>query len=333
MTDPAAVRKDLPELIHWPSQTKNGGRTTIIPSVAEAVALGQGFMGSIKKSLASMSDEGVEKVKVEVFYRHSGKTRKKTQSFEKYCDKWDGEFEKYEAATHEITLGNPETKQEISTIAAKLMQMALDLQPSVASAYNGFERWEEGDEVLPDLLREGDDRPFLRRKRGELEPRPGQGDGAYRIIINTDVAWWGKPAMNAGVMGALVLLLQQFAPVEIWIQQGWLGTAEDDGVSLFKLDFNGSFDPTQLSFWCGSRYKDTPFSFFVNQALGRENRKTSVYPELPCDLYLRGDWMTLYGVDKGFDKLERPQQEQLAAKWIAQTCSQLVFGEEAETQQ
>jgi hypothetical protein len=322
----------MPELVHWQSQTENGGRTTIIPSTADAVALGASIIDSMKEKLAAWNNQGVEKVEVNVFYRHNGKTRTKKQAFSKYAQKWEEEFAKYEQAVKEITLGNPDIKHEVAETATKLMHLALDLQPSIASAYNGFERWEDGDEVLPDLLRAGDDRPFLRRKRGELAPKAGKGDGAYRIIINTDVAWWGTPAMNAGVMGALVMLLQQFAPVEIWIQQGWLGIDEDDGVSLFKLDFAGNFDATQLSFWCGSPYKDTPFSYFVSRALGRQHNKTSVHPELPCDLYLRGDWMTLSGVDKGFDKKTKAEQEQLAAQWIARMCSQMVFGEEAELQ-
>src|SRR5579863_1221055 len=233
-----------PELVHWRSQTKNGGRTTVIPSTADAVALGRNFIQTMKGTLASWKDQGVTDVNVTVNYRHNGKTKTKKQSFNKYATKWDEDFGKYEAAVQQITLGNPEGKQEIVGTAIRLMTLALDLQPSIASAYHGFERWEDGDEVLPDLLQAGDDRPFLRRKRGDLEPKPGKGEGAYRIIINTDIAWWGRPEMNAGVMGALVMLLQQFAPVEIWIQQGWLGTDEDDGVSLFKLDFAGSFDAT-----------------------------------------------------------------------------------------
>lgn len=322
-----------PDLVHWQSQTKSRGRTTIIPSTADAVALGRNFIQTMRQTLATWKDDGVEEVEVNVFYRHNGKTKAKKQSFGKYSSDWEDSFKKYEAAANEITFGNPASKQEITDTAVKLMQLALELQPSIASAYNGFERWEDGDEVLPDLLRQGDDRPFLRRKRGDLEPKAGKGEGAYRVIINTDVSWWGRPEMNAGVMGALVMVLQQFAPVEIWIQQGWLGTDEDDGVSLFKLEFNGSFDPTQLSFWCGSPYKDNPFSFFVNRALGRQDSGTSTVPELPCDLYLRGDWMKLHGIEnKAYQLLPKPDQERLAAQWIAETCNNILYGEEAQLQ-
>jgi hypothetical protein len=319
----------LPELVHWPSKV-NGGRTTIIPSTAAAVVLGRNYITTIKANVARMKAAGCQKVKVTTKYRDSNKTKTKTINIQTHEHQWEEQFVRYEDAVNEITVGNPDIKHRIMESATRLMHLALDLCPQINSAYCGFERWEEGDEVLPDLLREGDDRPFLRRKRSELEPRAGKGEGAYRIIINTDVSWWGRPEMNAGVTGALVLVLQQFAPVEIWIQQGWLGTDADDGVSLFKLDFNGSFDPTQLSFWTGSPYKDIPFSNFINRSIGRENSSTSIQPELPCDLYVRGDWMTLHGVDKGFDNLPITEQFRLAAEWIAKTCSNILYGEEAE---
>ena len=317
-----------PDLVHWHSKTKNGGRTTIIPSTADAVKLGYNYVKAIRDNIADLKKLGHSKVQVKTHYRDSDKTKTKTISINTHELQWEENIAKYGSAVSEITHGNPAAKHEISELATKLMQMALELQPSIAFAYCGFERWEDGDEVLMDLLGEGDDRPFLRRKRSEVEPRQGKGEGAYRIIINTDVAWWGKPEMNAGVMGGLVLVLQQFAPVEIWIQQGWLGSGEDDGVSLFKLDFNGSFDPTQLSFWCGSEYKDIPFSNFVNRSIGRESSGTARHPELPCDLYLRGDWMTLHGIGQEFTQLPPAKQLDLAAKWIAETCNDILYGEQ-----
>jgi hypothetical protein len=65
------------------------------------------------------------------------------------------------------------------------------------------------------------------------------------------------------------MCLQRFGPVELWIQQGWLGKEDNDGVTLFKLDFSQGFQPTQLAFWCGHELKDTSFSFEINMALGR----------------------------------------------------------------
>jgi hypothetical protein len=320
----------MSNLIHWPSKTSNGGRTTVIPSTAEAVKLGFNYVQTIRDNLVNLKKSGCQKVKVKTRYRDSDKIKTKTISLNTHELNWENNISRYETAVQEITLGNPESKHLISELATKLMQLALELQPSIASAYCGFERWEDGEEVLLDLLRDGDDRPFLRRKRGDVEPKSGKGDGAYRIILNTDVAWWGKPVMNAGVMGALVLVLQQFAPVEVWIQQGWLGNGDDDGVSLFKLEFNGNFDPTQLSFWCGSEYKDIPFSNFVNRSIGRESSGTAKHPELPCDLYLRGDWMTRHGIAQGFEALPLADQQKLAAKWIAKTCGEILYGEEVQ---
>lgn len=320
----------MSNLIHWLSKTQNGGRTTVIPSTAEAVKLGFNYVQTIRDNLVNLKKSGCQKVKVKTHYRDSDKIKTKTISLNTHELNWENNISRYETAVQEITLGNRESKHLISELATKLMQLALELQPSIASAYCGFERWEDGEEVLLDLLRDGDDRPFLRRKRGDVDPKCGKGDGAYRIILNTDVAWWGKPAMNAGVMGALVLVLQQFAPVEVWIQQGWLGNGDDDGVSLFKLEFNGNFDSTQLSFWCGSVYKDIPFSNFVNRSIGRESSGTAKHPELPCDLYLRGDWMTRHGIAQGFETLPVAEQQNLAAKWIAETCGEILYGEEAE---
>jgi len=323
----------LPDLAHWPSKVHRG-RTTIIPSTADAIALGYNYINQSREKLAEMLKQGVDKVSFTVAYRDSGKTKKKTVTLGHHSKKQEEAFAKYDRAAKAITLGDPDSKHAITELAMKLMAMALEIRPSISSSYCGFERCEESEEVVIDLLREGDDNPFLRRKRSEQEPRSGKGDGAYRIIINTDVSWWGKPEMNCGVMGALVLVLQQFAPVEIWIQQGWIGSDPDDGVSMFKLDFNGSFDPTQLSFWTGSPYKDTPFSFYISRSIGREGTETSTKPELPCDLFLRGDWMTLGGIEEySFKQKSQPEQLELAAKWIAKTCNNILFSEEAENQQ
>jgi len=319
------------DLVHWKSKV-NGGRTTIIPSTADAVALGRAYIDRILAGIADAKAKGVTKVEVKTKYRDSNKVKTKTESIGTHEGHWQRSSEQYTLAVDEITKGNAH-KHEISELSLKLMQLALDLQPSINSNYCGFERWEEGDEVLPDLLADGDDRPFLRRKRGEVEPRQSKGNGAYRIIINTDISWWGEPHMNAAVMGALVMVLQQFAPVEIWIQQGWLGSDPDDGVSLFKLDFSGSFDATQLAFWCGSEYKDSPFSAYVNRGVGRQSTATSTKPEIECDLYMRGDWMTLSGISTtGLKAMSKPEQEQHMAKWIAATCSEILYGEDAHLQ-
>lgn len=322
----------LPELTHWRSKTTNGGRTTVIASTSDAVAIGFNYVRTMRANQVEQKQTGVTQVKVTTRFRDSNKARTKTINLDTWHAQQNENLDKYETAAKEVTLGNPETKHIITELAAKLMTMALELQPTINSNYCGFERWEDGDEVLVDLLHEGDDRPFLRRKVGDVQPRAGKGEGAYRIIINTDVSWWGTAEMNAAVMGAMVMCLQQFAPVEIWIQQGWLGQDEDDGVSLFKLDFNGNFDPTQLSFWCGSPLKDNPFSLYINKSIGRVHNKTSTAPELPCDLYLRGGWMTLGGIDKGFETKTPDQQNKLAAEWIAKTCNEMLFSEEAEMQ-
>lgn len=137
--------------------------------------------------------------------------------------------------------------------------------------------------------------------------------------------WLGKPDDNAAAMGALVILLQSRGPVEIWIQQGWMGGAPEDGVTLFKLDFNGAFDPSALAFWLGHPDKDTNFAFIISRGLGRHNMKISTTAEIPCDLYMCGDWMQRAGIHgEKFASILVGAQHALMAKWIAETAVKLL---------
>ena len=112
--------------------------------------------------------------------------------------------------------------------------------------------------------------------------------------------------------------------MELWIQQGWLGKENGDGVTLFKLDFSQGFQPTQLAFWCGHKLKDTSFSFEINMGLGRNSGGSTKSAEIPADLFLRGDWMKVYGVNKDFHKLLHTEKVDIMAKWIAETAMQIL---------
>jgi hypothetical protein len=182
------------------------------------------------------------------------------------------------------------------------------------------------------LLAAGEERCCIQRKDEGEAVKGGEGGGAYRLIINTDVSWWGQPNDNAAMVGALAVILQQFRPVEIWIQQGWLGCHEWDGITLFKLDFTGAFDPTALAFWIGHGDKDSVFSYFINMELGRENTSTSTIAEIPADLMLRGDWMTVYGINQdAFLNMMHTEKMDLMARWIADTAMQIALAQKAET--
>ena len=267
------------------SQTKNGGKTIILDSVEDAIAL----------------------VKNDV-----------------HCQE----------AIQQIRQGIGLPDEEIERLVDELQDLVKEMQPSLAASYKGFQRAENGITADAGLLASSDPQPcFVRRSDGE-EPKTGvSGEGAYRILINTDVSWWGNPAMNAGCVAALALILNQFHPVEVWVQQVWLSGVlndeecrDENGVTLFKVDFAGGFSVNQLSFWITSKFKDCPFSKKVNEALGRCYNLTSAHAEIECDLFLRGDWMFLAGIGRGAWVKATPfERMDIMAKWIAETAMKIVF--------
>lgn len=316
----------------YPSQTTNGGTTIILDNLQAAVRLGQTEVDELVSSWSKRDPK--DKVKVRRIERdrdvasavaHKGTTMNASTLLESY-KRWQKNYTDCGVA---ITKGDPELDQAISEMAEELHDLALDLAPSLRANYAGFQRSDDGVTASPELLAAGEEMCCFRRKEGSDGVKQGAGEGAYRIIINTDVSWWGQPTDNAALIGALVVLLQQFKPVEVWIQQGWLrGGSGDDGVTLFKLDFTGAFDPTALAFWAGHPGKDQTFSYAINCALGRQGSGTSTVAEIPCDLYLRGDWLKLLGIEQHklcsmlhTDKLD------LFSKWIADTACKIVFTE------
>jgi hypothetical protein len=255
----------------------------------------------------------------------------------------------HETAIKEITTGVAGLDYEkIDALAELICAAAQEIQPSLASSYQGFERAEEGLTVDPGLLAASDPAPCFRRRRNGKEPKSGiSGDGAYRVLICTDISWWGEPQMECAMVAAFVKTLSQFHPVEVWVQQGWLGPNPKDGVTLFKLDFAGGFALEQLSFWICSLYKDIPFSSSINigenqydengkpkprvAPLGRKSSITSVVAETEADIWLRGDWMRLYNFSEStFCNLSYDDQCKFIAKWLAASAFKIVFGEDGE---
>jgi len=241
---------------------------------------------------------------------------------------------------------------EISDV---LLTGVLELDPSLGIAYHGWETAEAGVWAEASLVASGDPRCCVRKKRSMVKATP-KGDGAYRVIINTDCGFNGNPMALGGFCGALVLILMRHGPVEIWIQQGWLGGVVDatldgkpsSGVTLFKLDFTGGFEPSQLAFWVGHPYKDSPYSHCVNWGIGRDHTATSEYPELPCDLYVRGDQMISEMVPEDdaslifkalsdfkkasdFNSANNKEAKKAVTSWLAKRCRTIIYGEEAQS--
>lgn len=307
------------------SPTINGGQTFIMESVAEVIPFGRKFCEQqIAKAEQYVKEGG--KIRCVGIKRDGYKGGSRTLSAKGYLDKWKKAVKEYEDCVTAIEKGAPEFKEKIADTIDHLRELVVDLEPQLAASHSGFVRDEDGVTAAPELVACGDDKPCFKRKPSGENVRSGAGEGAYRIIINTDVHWQGRPEDNAAVMGALVVLLQQFRPVEIWIQQGWLGDADTDGVTLFKLDFTAGFDPTQLAFWCGHPMKDCRFSFYVNRGAGRTNHTTSKHAELDADLFLRGDLLTTMGISEytlanatPFEKLD------LFSRWLDKTAMQIAY--------
>jgi hypothetical protein len=307
----------------YPCPTKHGGTTIILDSLMAAIQIGHEFLydetGRFKES------QHGQKLDVRAIQR-DGKAMVRKMTAGQLLEQYEASSSRYGECVQAIVKGDDGLRQEIDDLIGPLRDMVLDIEPRLNVGHLGFERAEEGIDTSPDLCASGEASCCLRRRRASDMPADGVGDGAYRIIINTDVSWWGKPSDNAALMGALVLVFQTFRPVEIWIQQGWLGDELNNGVTLFKLDFEGSFEPTQLAFWLGHPWKDHEFSFWISRALGRTEGGTSTIAEIPCDLYLRGDWMSQYD----FQYATPQRQREIMAKWIADTCMKIAFPDRLE---
>ncbi len=321
------------------SETKNGGLTIVIDSLAEVVETGLDWQ---KKEvdrwemLAKTNPKGkVQTINVVRDFDDEGKASKKhgSSTYKAVAEGQRHRLENFESAVKAITDGDKAFKERVSERAEELKDLALDLEPSLRSNFSGFRRSEDGFSANPDLLAAGEEKPCIQRKDGAGAAKNGTGDGAYRIVICTDVTWQGDPLDNAALVGALVLVLQQYKPVEVWVQQAWLGNGPGDGVTLFKLDFTGAFDPTELAFWITHPFKDWPFSMAVNHGLGRHDHGTSVCCEIPADIFLRGDMMKLFGIDEDqFYNMLYTDKVDMLAKWIGATAMQMtgIVGEDLQ---
>lgn len=312
----------------YPSRTPNRGTTIILDSLDQAIKIGRDKAEEFIKHFESL---GKAKLKANYVKRDGDEVKTKSINAEALTEQWKRSLDRFDQCVQAIVKGDASQKEAISRMVEDLHDLALDLQPSLKANYAGFNRSDDGISVSPELLAAGEELCCFKRKEGAEAVKQGSGEGAYRIIINTDVSWWGSASDNAAVMGALIILLQQFKPVELWIQQGWLGSDGADGVTLFKLDFTGSFDPTQLAFWIGHHDKDACFSYIISRGLGRIGSGTATIAEIEADLYLRGDWLKLAGIEEDtFLNLLHTEKVDRMAKWISDTAMRLVFDQQPD---
>jgi hypothetical protein len=295
----------------YKSQTVNGGTTIILDSVQEAVERATGYDLNKIFTITGMSEHH------------------KQQYVSEYKRGLD------ECCTA-IVKGDKEFKKKVDEIIDDVLPLVDEICPLFCQDHQGYKRSEEGITTTPDLVASGEQLCTFAKKETPFKLKKGKGEGAYRLIINTDVSWWGEPEMNCAMVGALVLILQRYAPVEIWIQQGWIHWSKEgrqqnvdkQGITLFKLNYEGAWDVTNIAFWICHPGKDSPFSFIVNRALGRIYNCTSCNAELEADLMLRGDWQTLYGFSR-YKELLYTEQLDMIAKYISDTGMKVLV-EDAE---
>jgi hypothetical protein len=307
---------------NYPSNTVNHGTTIILASLEEAIEIGRSHLLS---KLKECDQHAPGQTLTTRTILRDNKPEPNETTYSEWKKRLEQRHADFEQCVKAIMEGDPATNRAILQKSESLVDLVTAIEPTLVGNYAGFERSEDGIAVDPGLIASGDDRPFFRRREAEGKRRQqSRGGNAYRVVLSTDTTWFGKPEDNAAIVGAMIYLLQQFGPVEVWIQQGWLGPESGDGVTLFRLDFSKGFDATQLAFWVGHRRKDDTFSFEINMALGRNSAGTARHGELPADIFLRGDWMRLYGVDEKFDHLLHTERLDVMAKWIAETAMKIV---------
>lgn len=184
----------------------------------------------------------------------------------------------------------PEQIAACEALSRRLADAVRELRPSLNAAPR-MHRAEMGDLWDAGLIAQGDERPCFDPHFDGAEPAKGAGDGAFRILCNTDTAWGQNDGQNLATTLCLASVLSTFGPVEIWVQQGWLAhhntdpTSRNSGITCFRVGSMGSISPAALAFWLGSPFRDSPFSWLVNQEIGRGCGGTSGAPAIPCDFY------------------------------------------------
>lgn len=239
-------------------------------------------------------------------------------------------LESFDKCVDDITHGNGAWRDEVKAMVEQILATAIELDASLGASRGGFRQGYEGFAAIPELVAAGEENCIIDMdNQGNEVDENTAADGAYRIILCTDeCSTIGTGVEMTSMMGALILLLKSQRPVELWIQQGWLG-GFNGGITLYKMDFTTGFDPTLLSFWCSNPDRDTIYSSYVNDALRGHGHgeSMSVCPEIPCDLYIH-QWMQGYGITyNNWVRMEPDERIKTMARWITEQYCRIVSDE------
>lgn len=242
-----------------------------------------------------------------------------------------------------ITQGDPRKIHQVNQLTDKLVGLIYEINPSLKLDVHR-QRAENGDIWDAGLIGSEDPMPCWDMKVTQKIKRGAGGDGAYRIIINTDTSFGRSDSENCLVLCAMVSVLQQYSDVEIWVQQGWVANHQDghkegvntdygspmNGITLFPAFRGSGLHPAQIMFWAGHPMRDSIFSHLINEKIGRESSGCSEAAELDCDLYTRNG---CFSEMPPFNfNLHNPEQEfkqlKALAKWTAGQLSSVLLEEE-----
>lgn len=238
----------------------------------------------------------------------------------------------------EITEGpSKDFIESVESVCHVMLDIAYKMDPSL-KPNNTWRRQEEGPVFDAGLIASEDERPCFSLTQPTAVFRKGDGTN-YRLLINTDTSYGHSDAENCMATIGLVRCLTYFGEVELWIQQGWVGSNPNSGVTCFPIHKGQEITPALTWFWLASSYRDGTFSRIVNFALGRKNSGVSQAPQLEHDVYIANAIGKMPGLDDIFTlsqklrngtPLSKGEQASLErmAKWLADTVKKAVYSEE-----
>ena len=237
----------------------------------------------------------------------------------------------YKIIDDAITNGDPRKIKVVRDTSVKLLDLVYKIMPSLRLSVER-DRAEIGDIWDAGLIASDDPMPCWDNRRPQhIKPGVG-GDGAYRIVINTDTSFGNSDSTNCILLSAMIYVMQQYADVEIWVQQGWVsygsGAGGMNGITLFPAFRGSGLHPAQLMFWCGHPMRDGIYSNLINSWMGRQSSGTSSEAEIQCDLYTRNacfSKMPDFDPEASADK--QAKQLDAMAKWTATQLASVLIDE------